>query len=99
MPVLLHDVSQCLLPCGRAGEYLQLAATIIADPLDAPLAGGLAIFKDFGWFRHGGVLRLPRLTRPAPLPRQDRARRPPWLWRRVGLWPWWGGRQPGEDGA
>src|SRR5712671_4309671 len=32
MPVLLHGVSQCLPPCGRAGEDLQFAAVVIVEP-------------------------------------------------------------------
>src|SRR6202030_1171038 len=65
MPVRLHRVSQCLFPRGRAGEYLQLAAAVIVEPLDAPLAGDLAIFKDFGWFGHRG-LRLSAVLTSSP---------------------------------
>src|SRR6266550_919597 len=48
MPVLLHGVAQCLSPCGRAGENLQFAAAVIVKPLDAPLAGRLAILENLG---------------------------------------------------
>jgi hypothetical protein len=53
MPVLLHGIPERLPPRIGAGEDLQHRTAVIVEPLDAPLAGGLAIFKDFGWFRQG----------------------------------------------
>src|ERR1700692_1948981 len=89
MPVLLHGVSQCLSPRGRASEYLQLAAAIIVEPLDAPLAGGFAIFKDFGWFGHAGLLPMPGSRRRGRSIREkDRAGFPGRLRRWTGLRPW-----------
>jgi hypothetical protein len=49
MPVFLDRVPQRLPPGGWAGEDLHLAPTVIIEPFDPPLAGYLAILKNFGW--------------------------------------------------
>jgi hypothetical protein len=50
MAVFPHGVSQ-RLPAGiGASENFQFAAAVIVKPLDAPLTGYFAIFKDFRWF-------------------------------------------------
>jgi len=49
MPVILDRVSQRLPPRGRAGEDFHLAAAVIIDPFDPPLAGYFAILKNLGW--------------------------------------------------
>jgi hypothetical protein len=43
MPLRLHGVPQRLLTRGRAGKNLDLATTVIVEPLDVPLAGRHAI--------------------------------------------------------
>src|SRR6266853_2312399 len=96
MPVLLHGISQFLPPCGRAGEDLQFAATVTVEPLDAPLVGGFAIFKDFGWLGHGGLHVT--LTRPALLPRRHCTGRSGGFRWRIWLWPRDGRCQFGRDG-
>jgi len=53
MPVILYGVPQRLPPRRWAGEDRQFAATIIAEPFDAPLTGQLAVLENLGWFRHG----------------------------------------------
>jgi hypothetical protein len=45
MAVPLNRVPQRSRPLIGAGEYLRLAAFVIIEPLDAPLAGGCATLK------------------------------------------------------
>jgi hypothetical protein len=49
MPVLLDRVSERLRSRGRAGENLQLASTVIIEPLDPPSAGRDPILENLGW--------------------------------------------------
>ena len=55
MRVILHRVAQRLPPRAVPVEHLQFAAAIIIKPLDAPLAGRLAILENLGWFKYGDV--------------------------------------------
>jgi hypothetical protein len=53
MRVLLHGGPYCPPSREGTGENLhQLACAIIGKPLDAPLAGYLAILENLGWLNH-----------------------------------------------
>src|SRR5215471_10574584 len=58
MRVALHGVPQRVPSRRWARENLQFAATIIADPLNAPLPRRFAILKHFGWLSHRRVLPI-----------------------------------------
>src|SRR5260221_14782582 len=93
MPVLLHGVPQRLPVRVGTVEDLQFAAAIIVKPLDAPLAGRLAILENHGWLSHrrkscrGSVIQLTSLP---PLPRQPLVWFDPlprrWQWLRLRFW-------------
>ena len=96
MPVLLHGISQCLPPCGRAGEDLQFAAAVAVEPLDAPLVGVSRSSKTLAGSGHRGLHVT--LTRPALLPRRHCAGRSGGFRWRIWLWPRDGWCQFGRDG-
>src|SRR4051794_28651713 len=88
MAVALDRVPQGSRPRIGAGEDLHLAATVIVEPLDAPLAGQLAVLENFGRLWHRGLLHAGLTPPSAFLPRQQEAGLAGWLGARVRYGPW-----------